>query len=42
MPSKYEIVSEMAAQQAREIVSSGAGRYMAFLETAANNYKYNF
>lgn len=42
MPSKYEIVSEMAAQQARGIVSSGAGRYMAFLETAANNYKYNF
>ena len=42
MPSRYEVVSEMAEQTAREIASSGAGRYMAFLQTAANNYKYNF
>ena len=41
MPSKYQIISEMAARQAADIVSS-AGRYMAFLTTAANNYKYTF
>ena len=41
MPSKYQIISEMAAREAARI-SSGAGRYMAFLETAANNYKYTF
>ncbi len=41
MPSKYQIVSELAARTAQEI-SSNAGRYMDFLTTAANNYKYTF
>jgi len=41
MPSKYQIISELAAQGAREI-TSGADRYMDFLTTAANNYKYSF
>ena len=41
MPSKYRTVSELAAQTAKEI-SSNAGRYMDFLTTAANNYKYAF
>ncbi len=39
MPSKYQIISELAARTADEI-SSNAGRYMDFLATAANNYKY--
>ena len=41
MPSKYQIISELAVQKAAE-VSSGAKPYMAFLETAAANYKYSF
>ena len=41
MPSKYQIVSELAARTAQEI-SSNAGLYMDFLTTAANNYKYTF
>ena len=41
MPSKYQIISELAARTADEI-SSNAGRYMDFLATAANNYKYSF
>ena len=41
MPSKYQIVSEMAAREAAQI-SSGARSYMDFLETAASNYKYSF
>ena len=41
MPSKYQIISELAVQEAREI-TSGADRYMDFLTTAANNYKYSF
>ena len=41
MPSKYQIISELAARTAQEI-SSNAGRYMDFLTTAANNYKYTF
>ncbi len=41
MPSKYQIISELAASTAREITSGGA-QYMDFLTTAANNYKYSF
>lgn len=41
MPSKLQIIQEMAVQESRSITSS-PGRYMAFLHTAANNYKYSF
>ena len=41
MPSKYKVITELAAQTAKEI-SANAGRYMDFLTTAANNYKYTF
>ena len=41
MPSKYQIITELAATTARDITSS-AGKYMAFLTTAANNFKYSF
>lgn len=41
MPSKYHITKEMAAQEALSITSN-TERYMAFLHTAANNYKYGF
>ena len=41
MPSKYQIITELAATTARDITSS-AGKYMAFLTTAANNFKYRF
>ena len=41
MPSKYQIIFELAARTADEI-SSNTGRYMDFLATAANNYKYSF
>ena len=41
MPSKYNLTVEMSAQTAKEITSSPA-KFMAFLETAANNYKYSF
>ena len=41
MPSKLEIIKEMAAQEALSITSN-TERYMAFLQTAANNYKYDF
>ena len=41
MPSKYQVISELAAQQAVNIISN-ANRYMVFLTTAANNYKYTF
>ena len=41
MPSKYQIITELAASTARDITSS-AGKYMAFLTTAANNFKYSF
>ena len=39
MPSKYQIISELASQTARDITSK-AERYTDFLVTAANNYKY--
>lgn len=41
MPSKYQIIKEMAAQEALSITSN-TERFMAFLHTAANNYKYSF
>ena len=41
MPSKLQIVKEMAAQEALSITSN-TERYMAFLRTTANNYKYDF
>lgn len=41
MPSKLQIIKEMAAQEAL-IITSDTKRYMAFLYTAANNYKYDF
>lgn len=41
MPSKYQIIVAMAADEAKNIVSKG-DKYMAFLCTAANTYKYSF
>ena len=41
MPSKYQIIKEMAAQEALSITSN-TERFMAFLHTAANNYKYSY
>ena len=41
MPRKYQIISELASQTARDITSK-AERYTDFLVTAANNYKYSF
>lgn len=41
MPSKLQIIKEMAAQEALSITSD-TKRFMAFLHTAANNYKYDF
>ena len=41
MPSKLQIIKEMAAQEALSITSN-TERFMAFLHTAANNYKYDF
>ncbi len=41
MPSKYQIITELAASTARDITSS-TGKYMAFLTTAAHNFKYSF
>ena len=41
MPSKYNLTVELSKQTARDL-SSSPGKYMSFLVTAANNYKYNF
>ena len=41
MPSKYSLTVELSKQTARDL-STSPGKYMAFLETAANNYKYSF
>ena len=41
MPSKFQVITEMASITARDI-ASGVGQYTSFLVTAANNYKYNF
>ena len=41
MPSKYRIIVEAAERETKEITSS-VERYMSFLDTAAQNYKYSF
>ncbi len=41
MPSKYDKISALAAQTAHDISVSPTA-YMAFLKSAANNYKYSF
>ena len=41
MPSKYNLTVELSKQTVREL-SSSPGKYMSFLITAANNYKYSF
>ena len=41
MAKKPGSILELAAQKAREI-SANSGNYMAFLTTAAHNFKYNF
>ena len=41
MPSKAESIAQLAAFHARQI-SANSGNYMAFLNTAAHNFKYNF
>ena len=41
MPSKYQLITEMASAAATDITSD-AERYTDFLVTAANNYKYRF
>lgn len=41
MASKYQQIVELAASEAKHIVSS-TGNYMAFLTTSANNHKYSF
>ena len=38
MPSKYSLTVELSKQTARDL-SASPGKYMAFLETAANKYK---
>ena len=41
MPSKSESIVQLAADTARQITAN-SGNYMAFLTTAAHNFKYNF
>jgi N12 class adenine-specific DNA methylase len=41
MPSKYSLTLELSSYTAREIAKKPQ-HYMAFLRTAANNYKYSF
>ena len=41
MAKKLDSIVELAAQKTREI-SASSGNYMAFLTTAAHNFKYNF
>ena len=41
MPSKYSLTVELSKQTARDL-SASPGKYMSFLVTAANNYKYSF
>ena len=41
MPRKDEILSQLLSSKTQEIVSS-PGKYTAFLQTAARNYKYGF
>ena len=41
MPNKAESIAQLAAYHAHQI-SANSGNYMAFLTTAAHNFKYNF
>lgn len=41
MPSKYQLVNEMANDTLKEITSNSEN-WIKFLETASNNYKYSF
>lgn len=41
MPRKDEFLSQLLSSKTQEIVSS-PGKYTAFLQTAARNYKYGF
>ena len=41
MPSKYQIMQDLADKLQTEVLSSEP-TYLAFLRTAARNYKYNF
>ena len=41
MPSKYQLVNEMANDTLKEITSSSEN-WIKFLKTASNNYKYSF
>lgn len=41
MAKKLDSIVELAAQKTREI-SANSGNYMAFLTTAAHNFKYDF
>lgn len=41
MPTKQEVITELATQTAQRITRSGED-YMAFLTSAANNFKYSF
>lgn len=41
MPSKYQLVNEMANDTLKEITSSSEN-WIKFLQTASNNYKYSF
>lgn len=41
MPSKYQLIADMAKYTAHEIAAHPR-EYMRFLQTAANNYKYSF
>ena len=41
MPSKYQIISDLSAQTSVS-VTSNTRRYLDFLRTAANNYKYTY
>ena len=41
MPKKTESVIQLAVHTARQITTNSAN-YMAFLTTAAHNFKYNF
>lgn len=41
MPSKYDLISAVLREQARDVIRT-TDTYTDFLTTAANNYKYNF
>ena len=41
MPSKYQLINEMANNTLHEITKDGSN-WIEFLNTASNNYKYSF